>query len=154
VNVPESIARISSQAIIFWDSCPASRAQVLIGAGLWCLAFLIPFGGLLRAQISVSHADFVVAKPVLNMYAKPSEDSEVISQAIYGTGVLSFEKRDGWYQIRTADGYAGWAVASNLKALDGSSYAPDERSVHVAALTANIYRKPDVTLQAAILQLP
>jgi SH3-like domain-containing protein len=126
----------------------------MVFASLWCVALLIPLQGKARAQMPVPHADFVVARPVLNMYAKPSEDSEVISQAIYGTSVLSIEKRDGWYEIRTADGYTGWAVASNLKALDGSAYAPEERSVHVSALTANIYRKPDVTLQAAILQLP
>ena len=122
--------------------------------GLWCMALLASATGLARAQKSISNADLVVAKPVLNMFAKPSEDSEVVSQAIYGTGVLSIEKHEGWYEIRTADGYTGWVVASDLKALGGSVYAPDERAVQVAALTANIYRKPDVTLQAPILQLP
>ena len=74
--------------------------------------------------MSVPHADFVVAKPVVNMYSKPTTDSDVVSQALYGTGVLSLEKQADWYHIRTADEYKGWVAAADLKTLDGASTLP------------------------------
>lgn len=106
------------------------------------------------AQRSVPRADLVVTKPVVNMFAQPSADSEVVSQAIYGTGVLSLEKQGDWYKIRTADDYTGWVEVTGLKSLDAGSYAPDGKAVHVSELSANLYREPDVTLHAPLLRLP
>ncbi len=106
------------------------------------------------AQISVPHADFVVAKPVVNMYSKPTADSDVVSQALYGTGVLSLEKQGDWYNIRTADEYKGWVAAADLKALNGAEYATEGKSVRVAGMDINIYRDPDVTRHAPLLELP
>ena len=100
-------------------------------AGLGMIALLLPIGGMARAQKPVPHPDFVVARPVLNMYAKPTVESEVVSQSIYGTDVLSLEKQADWYNIRTADGYTGWVEAAGLKALDAAGYAPDDRAVRV-----------------------
>ncbi len=37
----------------------------------------------------------VVVKPVANMYAQPSEDAEVVSQAIYGSTIGVLEQRSG-----------------------------------------------------------
>ncbi len=107
-----------------------------------------------RAQESVVNADLVVAKPVVNMHSKPLANSEVVSQALYGTGVLSLEKQGDWYYIRTADEYKGWVAADDVKALDGRQYAPEGRSVHVSGREINVYRDPDVTLHAPLLQLP
>ena len=107
-----------------------------------------------RAQVSVPNADLVVAKPLINMYSKPSADSDVVSQALYGTGVLSLEKQADWCHIQTADGYKGWVSAADLKTLHGQPYAPDGRSVRVKGKDVNIYRDPDVTRHAPVLQLP
>src|ERR1035438_3121081 len=54
-------------------------------------------------QQSASKRDYVVSRPVINMYSSASADSEVVSQAIYGSGVLSLEKKKGWVHIRTGD---------------------------------------------------
>ena len=105
-------------------------------------------------QMSVPKADFVVTKPVLNMFSKPTTDADVVSQAIYGTGVLSLEQRGDWYKIRTADDYTGWVDGAGLKALNGVPYAPEDRSVRVAGLSVNVYRDPDVTAHAPLLELP
>jgi SH3-like domain-containing protein len=118
------------------------------------ISLLLPIGAMALAQKPVPQPDFVVARPVLNMYAKPTDESEVISQAIYGTGVLSLDKQAGWYNIRTADGYTGWVEASGLKALDAAGYAPGNRAVRVTGLSANVYRDPDVTIRAPLLELP
>ena len=107
------------------------------------------------AQKSVPDADLVVAVPVVDMYRNPSRDSDVVSQAIYGTDVLSINQRADWYDIRTADGYTGWVQASGLKSLGaGGLYAPEGKVVRVASLSANIYDEPDVKHHAALMQLP
>jgi len=106
------------------------------------------------AMAQQAAANFAVAAPVINMYAHPDSESEVVSQAIYGTTVPAIERRGSWLNIRTADGYTGWVAASGLRAVGGGSYAPEGRSVHVTALGANLYRDPDVTHRAPLLQLP
>lgn len=119
-----------------------------------CASAVLSSANIVVAQQSVPNPDFVVAKPVIDMYAQPSTDQAVVSQAIYGAGVLSLEQKDHWYKIRTADDYTGWVAASDLLAVKGSPYALDGNSVEVAALSANIYREPDVTRHAALLTLP
>jgi cell wall-associated NlpC family hydrolase len=121
-------------------------------AGFWLMALLLPAAA--WPQMSVANADFVVAKPVLNMFSKPAADTDVVSQAIYGTGVLSLERHGDWYKIRTADDYTGWVDGAGLKALDGVPYAPADRSVRVAGLSVNVYSGPDVTAHAPLLELP
>jgi cell wall-associated NlpC family hydrolase len=106
------------------------------------------------AQQSTPRADFVVTVPIMNMYAKPTTESDVVSQGIYGTAVLTIERHEDWYNIRTADGYSGWVAASDLRQLNGTTYAPDDRAVHVTGLSVNLYREPDVTRHAPLLQLP
>lgn len=107
------------------------------------------------AQEPVPHADFVVGRPVLNMYRNPNTNSDVVSQAIYGTGVLSVKQQPGWVQIRTADGYTGWAESSDLKAETAAAqYAPSGMAVRVSSLSANIYSESDVTEHAPVLRLP
>jgi len=107
-----------------------------------------------RAQQSVDHPDAVVARPVVNMYRNATDASDVVSQALYGTGVLTFESGQGWFHIHTADGYTGWVQAADLKILSGSAYAPKGNAVRVTAIEANVYREPDVTAHAPLLQLP
>jgi cell wall-associated NlpC family hydrolase len=106
------------------------------------------------AQQSVLHPDLVVARPVIDMHRHPSDGSDVVSQAIYGTDVTEIAGQNGWYRIRTADGYTGWVAADAVKVLKGAAYAPDGKAVRVAELSANIYRDPDVTLHAPLLRLP
>jgi cell wall-associated NlpC family hydrolase len=119
-----------------------------------CVALLPPSANVAVAQLSVPNADFVVAKPVADMYSQPKADSDVVSQAIYGAGVLSLEQHDGWYKIRTADDYTGWVATPDLLPLKDRPYAPDGKLVEVAGLSANIYREPDVTRHAPLLLLP
>ncbi len=107
-----------------------------------------------RAQQSVDHPDAVVARPVANMYRNATDASDVVSQALYGTGVTTIEGGQGWFHIRTADGYTGWVQAADLKTLNGATYAPKGNAVRVTALSANVYREPDVTAHAPLLELP
>lgn len=130
-----------------------SNRSVRLGR-LFLTALLCSLASTTPAQISVQNADLVVAKPVINMYSKPTADSDVVSQALYGTGVLSLDKQGGWYDVHTADGYKGWVSAPDVKVLNGSDYAPESRSVRVTGKIANVYREPDVTRHAPVLELP
>jgi gamma-D-glutamyl-L-lysine dipeptidyl-peptidase len=123
-------------------------------AGLRLVTLLLMMTAAVSAQMSVPSADFVVAKPVLDMFSKPTDQADVVSQAIYGTDVLSLERQGDWYKIRTADDYTGWVAAAGLKALGAEEYAPQDRVARVAGLSVNVYRDPDVTNHAPLLQLP
>jgi hypothetical protein len=117
-------------------------------------AAMLPMTSVTWSQFSASGSDFVVRKPIVNMFAKPAVDSMVTSQVIYGTEVASLQKRGKMYEIQTADGYTGWVVAPDLLALRNRPYAAGAGAIHVSALSANIYREPDVTLHAPLMRLP
>lgn len=104
-------------------------------------------------QESVAKADYVVSRPVMSMYHSATADSDVVSQALYGSGVAALEKKDGWIRIRTGDDYTGWVAAQDVTAQQGK-YAPAGKSVRVVQLSANIYREPNVTKHAPVLNLP
>lgn len=128
----------------------AARCLLIMSVALW--------GAFGISQRSVAKSDFVVSKSAINMYSSPSADGDVVSQALYGTGVLSLEKkkkwtRTEWIKIRTGDGYTGWVMATGLTPIHGP-YAPDGKAVRVVALSANVYREPNVTEHAPILNLP
>jgi gamma-D-glutamyl-L-lysine dipeptidyl-peptidase len=98
--------------------------------------------------------DYVVIKPVVNMYGKATQDSDVVSQVIYAKNVTRIKSKWHWVYIKTDDGYNGWVRSSNLRKLKGQPYASSGSTVRVAELSANIYREPDVTKHAPLLTVP
>ena len=94
----------------------------------------------------------VVLSPVANMYSKPSEDADVVSQAIYGSNVGLVERQEGWARIRTADNYTGWTPLGAL--LPGKAYAASGRVAEVESLFAHIYCEASVTAHAPLLTVP
>src|SRR5258708_345218 len=94
----------------------------------------------------------VVLKPVANMYSRPSEDADVVSQAIYGANVALMEQKEGWGHIRTADDYMGWTPLSALR--PGEPYCTHGRVAEVGSLFAHIYREASVTKHAPLLTIP
>jgi hypothetical protein len=94
----------------------------------------------------------VLLRPVANMYSRPSEDADVVSQAIYGSNVLLIEQREGWAHIRTADDYTGWLPLAALRS--GAPYAASGRVAEVVSRFAHIYREASVTRHAPRLTVP
>jgi hypothetical protein len=86
------------------------------------------------------------------MYSRPTEDADVVSQAIYGANVGILEQKDGWARIRTADDYTGWAQLAALRL--SAPYAASGRVAQVESLFAHIYREPNLTLHAPLLTVP
>jgi len=94
----------------------------------------------------------VVLQPVANLYSKPSEDADVVSQAIYGANVSLLEQQEGWAHIRMADDYTGWTPLAALRA--GPAYAAKGRVAEVRSLFAHLYREANVTRHAPLLTVP
>jgi len=97
----------------------------------------------------------VVVVPVANMYSGPSDQSDVVSQAIYGSNVTLLTARGEWSRIQTADRYKGWVPSRHLRLIQrGTGYATSGEVVQVESLFANIYREPDITRHKPVLTVP
>jgi hypothetical protein len=96
----------------------------------------------------------VVVVPVATMFSGPSTDTDVVSQAIYGSNVTVFEKKKKFRHVRTADDYTGWMRESDVKKLSGAPYASTGSTVEVWNLSANLYREMDVTKHAPLVIVP
>src|SRR5271166_220445 len=97
----------------------------------------------------------VVVIPVANMYSHPSDQSDVVSQAIYGSNVTLLTARGEWCRIQTADHYRGWVPSRYLRLIQsGAGYATSGVVVQVESLFANLYREPDVTRHKPVLTVP
>ena len=94
----------------------------------------------------------VVLKPVANMYSNPTEDADVVSQAIFGANVQLMEQREGWAHVRTADEYTGWIPLAQLR--PGAPYAESGRAAQVMSQLAHVYRESDVTKHAPLITVP
>jgi cell wall-associated NlpC family hydrolase len=122
---------------------------------------------LLRAQVSLfalllwapaifaANSTHIVVVPVANLYSGPSDQSDVVSQAIYGSNVTLLTARGEWSRIQTADRYKGWIPSRHLRLIQsGTGYATSGVIVQVESLFANIYREPDVTRHKPVITIP
>jgi len=96
----------------------------------------------------------VVTVPVANMYSKSSEDSDVVSQAIYGSDLKVLQQSPGWVKVQTPDEYTGWIQAQETAPRNENGYAKSGKAVQVGSLLANLYREPDVTAHRPVVALP
>jgi cell wall-associated NlpC family hydrolase len=97
----------------------------------------------------------VVVVPVANMYAGPSDQTAVVSQAIYGSNVTLLIARGEWCRIQTADHYRGWVPSRHIRLIqNGAGYATAGPTVRVDSLFANVYREPDVTRHKPVITIP
>jgi hypothetical protein len=93
-----------------------------------------------------------VLQPVVNMYSKPTEDADVVSQAIYGVNVGILEQHEGWARIRTPDDYTGWTQLAVLRT--GAPYATSGRFAQVTSMYAHLYREASATRHAPLITVP
>jgi gamma-D-glutamyl-L-lysine dipeptidyl-peptidase len=115
---------------------------------------------LVCSSLAFGQMRWVVAQPVINMYAGPNLDKDVVSQAIYGVTVQPVPGKgsppDGWLEIKTPDEYSGWVQRAGLLPLDEKeNYAGTDKGViRIINRSANVYREKDVTTHAPLLTLP
>jgi len=70
---------------------------------------------LVLALTALASPGAVVIKPVANMYSAPTEDADVVSQAICGVSVIVDEEKGEWVKVRTPDDYPGWMPTASLR---------------------------------------
>ncbi len=93
----------------------------------------------------------VVLKPVANMYSAASEQTDVVSQAIYGSPLVLLEEKNGWAQVQTPDEYKGWMPASSFRR---GEYAARGRVAQVTSLFSNLYQEASVIKHQPLLTVP
>lgn len=98
----------------------------------------------------------VVIVPVANMYSSPSDDVDVVSQAILGTNVKVLVEGAGWEKVQTNDRYTGWIRQDDVRELNAGApgYAASGEVAQVLSLSANLYRETDVTLHRPVVRVP
>ena len=109
------------------------------------LAVLLIFTNLYAADPPPQAA---MSTPVVNLYSAPSLDSDVVSQALFGTSAEIIETKDGWSKVQTPDHYTGWIEAI------ASVAGPYAATTRVSALFANLYRETNITRHQPVLTLP
>ena len=87
------------------------------------------------------------------MFSRATSDSDVVSQAIFGTNVAVIEGDAAWSKIRTPDGYTGWVNTSQL-VRTAQPWAASAGSLEVVSLFAHLYREKSVTKHAPLLTVP
>jgi len=99
--------------------------------------------------------DRVVTVPVADMFSTPTDEADVVSQAILGSNVTSLESRDDWVKVRTDDDYVGWMPRKSLRELeDLLLYGSVPPVTRIEALFANVYREPSVRTHKPMLTAP
>jgi hypothetical protein len=98
----------------------------------------------------------VVKAPVLDMQSGPRRQADVVSQARLGQEVEILMRREGWWKVKTPDGYEGFVRPEGLRTLpEGASYpANGTRQVVVESLFARLYVDPSVTRHPPLLTAP
>jgi hypothetical protein len=121
-------------------------------AGYLLILILVSVHGLLAVERGLA----VVTVPVANMYSAPTEDVDVVSQAVLGSNVEVLEEKNGWEKVRTNDQYSGWVQQHDLRILlpGNVGYASSGQIAQVSSKTANLYRETDVTTHRPLLTVP
>src|SRR5579872_5810449 len=110
---------------------------------------------LLAISAAAKTSPHVIVVPVANMYSRPTEKADVVSQAIYGSNVVLLQARGEWSKIQTSDHYKGWTPSRYLRTLlTGNGYATDGPTVQVQSMFANIYAETDVTKHKPVITVP
>ena len=119
------------------------------------LSALVLLAVLCVTSVFAKNSTQVIVVPVANLYSHPSDQSDVVSQAIYGNNVTLLTARGEWCRIQTADHYKGWVPSRHLRLIQiGAGYATAGPTIRVESLFANVYREPDVTRHKPVITVP
>jgi gamma-D-glutamyl-L-lysine dipeptidyl-peptidase len=136
-----------------------AQTRGLVNVALWLMIATAVVQAAAEQSLDAGHGEHniaVVTVPVANMYSTPSQDVDVVSQAILGSTVEVLEEKSSWDKVRTIDQYTGWMPLQDMRRLDHgeSPYASSGRVAQVSSLTANLYRETDLTLHQPVLNAP
>src|SRR5262249_38969798 len=160
LTIPGSCSNLAIDCgIQGWQSGPENASLAMrkrkVQFKEWTIAALVAFVSVACAGQQATESRGVLA-PVANLHSAPDENSDVVSQAIYGSSAEQLEERGGWIRIRTADRYTGWILSSATLRQDPSHppYATSGTVAQVRSLSANLYRETDVTVHQPVITVP
>jgi len=64
-------------------------------------------------------------RPVAPVYGTPDEGGEQVTQALYGSALDTYDERDGFRYVRTADGYRGWVRTDAIEPVAAGRWVAD-----------------------------
>jgi len=105
-------------------------------------------------MLAAAVSSWVVVEPVSNLYSRPAEGTDVVTQAAYATEVEILERNGIWRRVRTPDDYTGWILAESLRERPEGPYAKAGRTARTDSLFANLYDVPNVTARPPLITLP
>lgn len=95
----------------------------------------------------------VITQPVVNIFIGPTENTEVDSQAIYGSFVQVVDQSNkDWVKIKTTDNVEGWVRSSQITSHPAFEKSDKLRSVKNRY--AHLYRVTDTTPLPPIMTIP
>ena len=143
-------------AISSWPANRRPRRQAAANpAARFVAAALALLPVLLVPSLFAKSSVQVVVVPVANMYSGPSDQKDVVSQAIYGSNVKLLVAQGEWSRIQTDDHYKGWTPSRYLRLiLKGKGYAASGKTVQVESMFANLYRETNVTHHKPVITIP
>ena len=65
----------------------------------------------------------VVRLSVANLRTKPKHSAELASQMLMGMPVRILEQKDGFFRIRTIEGYLGWTEEASIQIMDKKDFS-------------------------------
>lgn len=82
---------------------------------------------------------FYINEPVIDMRETPSNESKVVSQAVFSEKISMQETSGDWLNILTSDGYSGWIFCDCL----ANRSEPYKGTLETSRLKAHIYGVKD-----------
>lgn len=83
---------------------------------------------------------FYINQSIVNMREHPTNQSKVVSQALFSEPICIEKEQDNWFYITTSDGYPGWIASHTFVTLD----TPYHSSFKTSRLAAHIYEESNI----------
>ena len=90
---------------------------------------------------------FRVAKNLINLFAKPDANSEVVTQVLLNAKLVVETESNGFFYVEGPDKYRGWADGRHLIDYQSGADSNDDGSsfATVSNLVADVFSRPDVS---------
>ena len=93
------------------------------------------------------HKTGVTRLSVANLRAKPKHSSELVTQTLMGMPLQIYDYKNGFYHVRTPEGYYAWIDAAGIKILTNQSFKQwllKDKCI-VTAQYCKVYTKPNLS---------
>ncbi len=85
---------------------------------------------------------------VANLRAKPKHSAELVTQTLMGMPVLIFEQQNGFYHVKTPEGYYAWVDAAGIAIVSRQEFREwlAKPKIIITAACGKIFKSPNETV--------